>query len=168
MPFWKVPQHLQWWSSDSDIDELGKSKWYKYQCMWTGRYQSCWFLHRKRHSCHYGLLSADFPNSNNPPQNAPLRRSCNSMDAAMAYWGQTDGEQGAESIHAHFNRIEMQYNGIVNPLDRLMSSMSTTWSRHLDSILWDRNIKNTGNAPEMTHRNCSSLTFSSFISYVLS
>ena len=36
------------------------------------------------------------------------------------------GEQRAESIHAHFNRIEMQYNGIVSPLDRLMSSMSTT------------------------------------------
>ena len=29
------------------------------------------------------------------------------------------GEQGAESIHAHFNRLEMQFNGIANPLDRL-------------------------------------------------
>ena len=64
----------------------------------------------------------------------------------------------AESIHAHFNRIEMQYNGIVNPLDRLMSSMSTTWSQHLVSILCDRNLETTGNAPKMTHHNCSSLT----------
>ena len=29
------------------------------------------------------------------------------------------GEQGAESIHAHLSRLEHQYNGIVNPLDRL-------------------------------------------------
>ena len=29
------------------------------------------------------------------------------------------GEQGAESIHAHINRLENQYNGIVNPVDRL-------------------------------------------------
>ncbi len=30
------------------------------------------------------------------------------------------GEQGAESIHAHFHRLETQYCGIVNPLDRLL------------------------------------------------
>ena len=29
------------------------------------------------------------------------------------------GEQGAESIHAHINRLENQYNGIVNHVDRL-------------------------------------------------
>jgi len=29
------------------------------------------------------------------------------------------GEQGAESIHAHMGRLEAQYHGIVNPLDRL-------------------------------------------------
>ena len=29
------------------------------------------------------------------------------------------GEQGAESIHAHINRLDRQFNGIVNPLDRL-------------------------------------------------
>ena len=29
------------------------------------------------------------------------------------------GEQGAESIHAHFHRLENQYSGIVNPLDKL-------------------------------------------------
>ena len=29
------------------------------------------------------------------------------------------GEQGAESIHAHLNRLEAQFSGIVNPLDRL-------------------------------------------------
>ena len=29
------------------------------------------------------------------------------------------GEQGAESIHAHLHRLEAQYSGIVNPLDRL-------------------------------------------------
>ncbi len=29
------------------------------------------------------------------------------------------GEQGAESIHAHLNRLESQYSGIVNPVDRL-------------------------------------------------
>ena len=29
------------------------------------------------------------------------------------------GEQGAESIHAHINRLKNQYNGIVNPVDRL-------------------------------------------------
>ena len=29
------------------------------------------------------------------------------------------GEQGAESIHAHLHRLEIQYNGIVNPLERL-------------------------------------------------
>ena len=29
------------------------------------------------------------------------------------------GEQGAESIHAHMNRLDSQFCGIVNPLDRL-------------------------------------------------
>ena len=29
------------------------------------------------------------------------------------------GEQGAESIHAHLHRLENQYLGIVNPLDKL-------------------------------------------------
>ena len=29
------------------------------------------------------------------------------------------GEQGAESIHAHLNRLDKQFNGIVNPLHRL-------------------------------------------------
>ena len=29
------------------------------------------------------------------------------------------GEQGAESIHAHISKLETQYQGIVNPLDRL-------------------------------------------------
>ncbi len=29
------------------------------------------------------------------------------------------GEQGAESVHAHIHRLETQYNGIVNPVDRL-------------------------------------------------
>ena len=29
------------------------------------------------------------------------------------------GKQGAESIHAHLSRLEHQYSGIVNPLDRL-------------------------------------------------
>ena len=29
------------------------------------------------------------------------------------------GEQGAESIHAHLNRLDKQLNGIVNPLHRL-------------------------------------------------
>ena len=29
------------------------------------------------------------------------------------------GEQGAESIHAHLNRMERDYSGIVNELDRL-------------------------------------------------
>ena len=29
------------------------------------------------------------------------------------------GEQGAESIHAHLNRLEAQFSGIVNHLDRL-------------------------------------------------
>ena len=29
------------------------------------------------------------------------------------------GEQGAESIHAHMNRLDQQFNGIPNSLDRL-------------------------------------------------
>ena len=29
------------------------------------------------------------------------------------------GEQGAESIHAHINRLEGVYNGIANPLQKL-------------------------------------------------
>ena len=29
------------------------------------------------------------------------------------------GEQGAESIHAHLNRLETTYNGIANPVERL-------------------------------------------------
>ena len=29
------------------------------------------------------------------------------------------GEQGAESIHAHIHRLENQYCGIVNPLNRI-------------------------------------------------
>ena len=29
------------------------------------------------------------------------------------------GEQGAESIHAHINRLDKQYNGISNSLNRL-------------------------------------------------
>ena len=29
------------------------------------------------------------------------------------------GEQGAESIHAHLNRLELTYGGIQNKLDRL-------------------------------------------------
>ena len=29
------------------------------------------------------------------------------------------GEQGAESIHSHLRKLEEQYNGIVNPLQRL-------------------------------------------------
>ena len=29
------------------------------------------------------------------------------------------GEQGAESIHAHLNRLETQYQGIANPLEKL-------------------------------------------------
>ena len=29
------------------------------------------------------------------------------------------GEQGAESIHAHLNRLDTQFNGIVNPIHRL-------------------------------------------------
>ena len=37
----------------------------------------------------------------------------------MAHRGRALGEQGAESIHAHINRLENQYNGIVNPVDRL-------------------------------------------------
>ena len=29
------------------------------------------------------------------------------------------GEQGAESIHAHISKLDTQYQGIVNPLERL-------------------------------------------------
>ena len=29
------------------------------------------------------------------------------------------GEQGAESIHSHINKLEAQYSGVVNPLQRL-------------------------------------------------
>ena len=29
------------------------------------------------------------------------------------------GEQGAESIHAHISQLEAQYQGIINPLQRL-------------------------------------------------
>ena len=29
------------------------------------------------------------------------------------------GEQGAESIHSHINRLEAQYSGVANPLQRL-------------------------------------------------
>ena len=29
------------------------------------------------------------------------------------------GEQGDESIHAHIARLEVQYSGMVNPLDKL-------------------------------------------------
>ena len=29
------------------------------------------------------------------------------------------GEQGAESIHAHLAKLEAQYSGIVNPVDKL-------------------------------------------------
>jgi len=78
------------------------------------------------------------------------------------------GEQGAESIHAHFNRIEMQYNGIVNPLDRLryvFNEHNVESTPGLNTLRPEP--RNTENAPEMTHHNCSSLTFSSFISCVL-
>lgn len=29
------------------------------------------------------------------------------------------GEQGAESIHAHMNKLEAQFSGIAHPLERL-------------------------------------------------
>jgi hypothetical protein len=43
------------------------------------------------------------------------------------------GEQGAESIHAHFHRLEYQYSGLVNPFDKLKYIVNDTILRqHLD------------------------------------
>lgn len=41
------------------------------------------------------------------------------------------GEQGAESIYAHFNQLETQFREIVNPLDRLKYTVNDTTLRHL-------------------------------------
>lgn len=38
------------------------------------------------------------------------------------------GEQGAESIHAHLNRLETTYTNIPNPLDRLKYIFSVLYS----------------------------------------
>ncbi len=37
----------------------------------------------------------------------------------MEGWLRDNGEQGAESIHAHINQLERTYQGIPNEVDRL-------------------------------------------------
>ena len=55
---------------------------------------------------------------------ATLSISWNTKTVGNTKWNEVNraglmGEQGAESIHAHLNRLEAQFSGIVNHLDRL-------------------------------------------------
>ena len=73
------------------------------------------------------------------------------------------GEQGAESIHAHLLRLEIQYNGIVNPLERLKYVIK---EHNIESSLGFKNIRPAPRKYGKLPRDDSSYLYSSVCSHV--
>ena len=73
----------------------------------------------KRYSCSHDILQGKLPDATILPKMHILEDHVVPWMRRWHIGAGLMGEQEAESIHAHFHRLENQYSGIVNPLDKL-------------------------------------------------
>lgn len=71
----------------------------------------------------HGILQGEISSGNYSPKNAHTGSTCHSIHEWHIGLGLI-GEQGAESIHAYFNRLKRTYSNIPNEVDHLKYMMN--------------------------------------------